>query len=71
MIVYSKEGGYGKQDTKEVKEVIDKYLPVGSRDKVTLLEFLYDYECLMRVIEGRQFIFRHEDGSEVRRIKLL
>lgn len=69
MIVYTKEGGYGRVDVKEAHEVIDRHLPVGSRDKVTLLELLYDYECLLKVVYGQNCIFRHEDGSETRRIK--
>jgi len=69
-MVYCHENGYGNVDLKEVREVIEKYLPVGSRDKVILLEMLYDYECLKRVIEGNGSIFRHEDRSETRRIKL-
>lgn len=68
MIVYTKSGGYGAQNTAEARKTIDS-LPSGSRDKVILLGLLYDYECLRRVIDGGQFVFRHEDGSEVRRIK--
>ena len=69
-MIYSAEGGYDKQDLKEVREVIDKHLPVGSRDKVVLLEFLHDYEVLQMVIQGKNCIYRHEDRSETRRIKL-
>lgn len=69
MIVYSTDGGYGKEDIKEAREAIEKHLPVGSRDKVTLLGLLYDYEVLRKVIDGHNCVFRHEDGSEVRRIK--
>lgn len=70
MICYTHGGGYGNQDLKEVREVIERHLPVGSRDKVVLLELLHDYECLRRVIEGQGCLFRHEDGSETRRVKL-
>lgn len=69
MIIYSKEGGYGNQDLKEAREIIERNTSVGSRDKVILLELLYDYEVLRKVINGEACIFRHSDGSEVRRIK--
>ena len=71
MIVYTAEAGYGNQDVKEVREVIDKYLPVGSRDKVVLLEFLHDYEVLKDIVQGdKNCIYRHADRSETRRVKL-
>lgn len=68
-MAYSHEGGYGNQDLKEARAVIDKHLPAGSSDKVTLLVLLHDYEVLLRVIEGKA-VFRHVDGSETQRIKL-
>lgn len=69
MISYSYEGGYGNNDVVEARKVIDQYLPVGSRDKVILLELLYDYEVLLKVIRGEGCVYRHPDGSETRRIK--
>ncbi len=69
MLVYKRENGYGKQDLDEVREVIHRVCGVGSKDKVILLELLYDYEVLLRVIDG-EAIFRHEDRSEARRLKL-
>ncbi len=69
MIAYSHEGGYGNVNVAEAQAAID-LLPPGSLAKITLLELLYDYECLRRVIEGNGYLFRHEDRSEVRRLKL-
>lgn len=69
MIVYSHEGGYGNVKVDEIGALIEKLTPVGSSDRVELREMLYDYECLLRVIEG-QATFRHEDRSETRRLKL-
>lgn len=70
MISYCHENGYGNVDVKEVRDVIDRHLPVGSVDKVMLLELLYDYEVLRNVIDGKNCLFRHPDQSETRRIKL-
>ena len=70
MINYTREGGYGNQDVSEARLVIDRHLPVGSEDKVVLLELLYDYEVLLRVINGEGAVYGHPDGSETRRIKL-
>lgn len=69
MIRLKRENGYGNSNVKEVNELIDKYLPVGSVDKCVIKEFVYDYERLIDVIDGRA-VFGHPDGSEVRRIKL-
>ncbi len=70
MIVYSRDGGYGKVDLKAVEEAI-MALPLGTPGRQLLLELAYDYECMMRVIDGKGCIFRHdEDGSETRRLRL-
>ncbi len=70
MIVYSRSGGYGNVDLQAVEDAI-RALPLGTPGRQLLLELKHDYECLRRVIDGGNFSFRHEDGSEVRRIKLL
>ncbi len=68
MIRYTHENGYANIDLKEAKEAIDT-LKSGSMDKVTLLCLLYEYECLLRVIDGKA-CFGHSDGSETRRVKI-
>ena len=70
MIVYSHDGGYGNESVEEAREIVDRYLPVGSRDKVVLLSLLHDYWVLLNVIDGKNCVFRHEDGSETRRLRL-
>ena len=68
MIVYTMAGGYGKADLETARRVIDAM--THAADRATLRGLLYDYACLLRVIEGRGHCYRHEDGSEVRRVKL-
>lgn len=70
MIAYTHEGGYGNADVADARAAIDRACPPGCPDRATLRELLYDYECLRRVVEGGGFVFRHRDGSEVRRVKL-
>lgn len=68
MIHYSHEGGYGNENIQEAREVVEKYLPVGSGDKVIMLSLLYDYKILRKVVDG-EAMFSHEDGSKTIRIK--
>lgn len=69
MISYSHKNGYGNINLEEVEEVI-RSLPGETTGRYLLLNLMYDYECILRVIEGHGFVFSHEDGSETRRIKL-
>ncbi len=69
MIVYTHEGGYGNVNVKQLDDII-RALPMEHPGRQDLIDLLYNYECLMRVIEGKGHIFRHEDGSETRRIKI-
>ncbi len=68
MLKYTHLGGYGNINLKEAEEAI-QLLPPGSIKKITLMELLYDYECLLSVIDGKA-CFGHDDGSETIRIKV-
>ncbi len=69
MIVYSHEAGYGNADLKAVEKAI-RALPLTTPGRQDLLELKFDYEVLLRVIDGKGCLFRHEDRSETRRIRL-
>lgn len=67
MTIYSHEGGYGNIDIANIKDTL---YSLPAEERRVMAELLHDYECLRRVIEGKGYIFQHDDGSEVRRIKL-
>jgi hypothetical protein len=52
------------------KEEIQKLLESHCRLIHLMGELRSDYSTLLRVIDGKDCIFRHPDGSETRRIKL-
>ena len=68
MIIYGKENGYGNVDTSKVRAELSNS---GCNDTLRSMikDLMYDYECIMRVIDG-SCVYRHSDGSETRRLKL-
>jgi len=70
MIRYTHKGGYGNTNISLVESYV-RALPRDTPGRQDLIELIYDYECLLRVIDGKNCVFGHEDGSETRRIKLL
>jgi hypothetical protein len=65
MIIYSHEGGYCNIDV----DTFRRNLQCNIIDRGDVAALLYDYEILLKILKG-EGIFRLEDGSEVRRIKL-
>lgn len=69
MIIYSHEGGYANVDLKAVDKAI-RSLPLNTPGRQDLLEVMYQYEVLLSIIEGKNCVFGHKDGSQTRRIKI-
>lgn len=69
MMRYSREQGYAKTDHKTDVEDVLKTASLNAHERMTIRCLLYDYEVLLKVIDGNA-IFGHPDGSHVQRFKL-